>query len=142
MSAGSAYPSTISPAESSTLYTVPMPRNPEFRRRILELVAQIPRGKVMTYGQLALLAGQPGAARQAGYVMNSLQGTEHGLPWQRVVNAQGRVSTGKIGLGDLQLALLINDGVEFDSSGRLDLAARQWWPPEPPQAAAASLFTE
>lgn len=107
-----------------------MSRNPEFRRHILELVAQIPKGKVMTYGQLALLAGQPGAARQAGYVMNSLQGKDHGLPWQRVVNAQGRISTGKIGLGDLQLALLINDGVEFDAAGRLNLAERQWWPAE------------
>ncbi len=82
----------------------------------------------MTYGQLALLAGQPGAARQVGYIMNGLQSSDHQLPWQRVVNSQGRISTGRIGLGDLQLALLINDGVTFDSSGRLDLVQYQWWP--------------
>lgn len=94
----------------------------------------------MTYGQLALLAGQPGAARQAGYVMNSLQGGDHGLPWQRVVNAQGRISTAKIGLGDLQLALLIHDGVDFDSSGRLNLSERQWWPEEAQEGGAPTLF--
>ncbi|MFC6618616.1 MGMT family protein [Deinococcus radiophilus] len=117
-----------------------MTRDAEFRRRILDLVARIPRGRVMTYGQLALLAGQPGAARQAGYVMNSLQGGDHGLPWQRVVNAQGRISTTKIGLGDLQLALLIHDGVDFDSSGRLNLSERQWWPEEAQEGGTPTLF--
>ena len=109
----------------------------EFRRRVLALVAQIPPGRVMTYGQLALLAGQPGAARQAGTVLSGLQGTEHPYPWQRVVNAQGRISTDKIGLGDLQRALLQREGVTFSASGRLDLAGLQWWPEDlgnPPSA--------
>ena len=84
----------------------------------------------MTYGQLALLAGSPGAARQAGTVLGGLGGTETDLPWQRVVNAQGRISTGKVGLGELQQALLEAEGVQFNDSGRLDLAALQWWPDE------------
>ncbi|GHF95183.1 methylated-DNA--protein-cysteine methyltransferase [Deinococcus piscis] len=113
---------------------------PSFRERILALVARIPPGRVMTYGQLALLAGQPGAARQAGYVMNSLVDREHGLPWQRVVNAQGRISTGKIGLGELQQALLQAEGVAFDASGRLDLQALQWWPPEAQDAPPTPLL--
>lgn len=91
----------------------------------------------MTYGQLALLAGSPGAARQAGHVLNGLMGSEE-LPWQRVINAQGRVSTHKLGFGDLQERLLMAEGVPFDASGRCDLAARQWWPEDeraaPPQA--------
>ena len=105
-----------------------------FRERVLALVARIPPGRVMTYGQLALLAGQPGAARQAGYVMNSLVDRQGGLPWQRVVNAQGRLSTGKIGLGEVQRALLEAEDVQFDRRDRLDLGALQWWPPEAPPA--------
>lgn len=99
----------------------------EFRRRVLALVAQIPPGHVMTYGQLALLAGQPGAARQSGFVLNSLMGGSD-LPWHRVINAQGRVSTHKVGFGDMQEGLLRAEGVALDASGRCDLARLQWWP--------------
>ncbi|WP_343757710.1 MGMT family protein [Deinococcus depolymerans] len=112
--------------------TDPVPA-PAFRERVLALVARIPEGRVMTYGQLALLAGTPGAARQAGFVMNSLVGSATdgtSLPWHRVINAQGRVSTHKVGFGDMQEALLRAEGVPLDSSGRCDLAARQWWPQE------------
>lgn len=88
----------------------------------------------MTYGQLALLAGQPGAARQVGYIMNDLlQGSE--LPWQRVINAQGKVSTHKVGFGELQEKLLQAEGVQFDAAGRCDLKLYQWWPEEEGSAA-------
>ncbi|GGM09753.1 MGMT family protein [Deinococcus aerophilus] len=100
-----------------------------FRTRVLALVARIPPGRVMTYGQLAMLAGSPGAARQAGFVLGSLAGSDE-LPWQRVINAQGRVSTHKLGFGDLQERLLTAEGVVFDASGRCDLGTRQWWPEE------------
>lgn len=114
----------------------------DFRARVLALVARIPPGRVMTYGQLALLAGSPGAARQAGHVLNGLMGGQDGaeLPWQRVINAQGRVSTHKLGFGDLQERLLSAEGVAFDAAGRCDLAARQWWPEEDPSAPPEPLF--
>lgn len=98
-----------------------------FRQRVLELVGRIPPGRVMTYGQLALLAGTPGAARQAGFVMNSLMGGT-GLPWHRVINAQGRVSTHKVGFGDMQEGLLRAEGIVLDAGGRCDLTRLQWWP--------------
>lgn len=98
-----------------------------FKTRVLALVAQIPAGRVMTYGQLALLAGQPGAARQVGYLMNGLL-EGHDLPWQRVINAQGRVSTDKLGFGDIQRGLLTTEGVLFDAAGKCDLGKYQWWP--------------
>lgn len=111
---------------------------------MLALVARIPPGQVMTYGQLALLAGHPGAARQAGHIMNGLMGgvdaAGHELPWQRVINAQGRVSTHKLGFGDLQERLLQAEGVSFDTSGRCDLTARQWWPGEDRDALPQTLF--
>ncbi len=112
---------------------------PTFRQRVLALVARIPAGRVMTYGQLALLAGNPGAARQAGFVMNSLmEGSD--LPWQRVINAQGKVSTHKLGFGDLQEGLLKAEGVEFDDAGRCDLSKVQWWPEEEKNAPPEALF--
>ncbi|GAA5513134.1 DNA base-flipping protein [Deinococcus carri] len=107
-----------------------------FRERVLALVARIPPGRVMTYGQLALLAGRPGpgGARLAGFVLGSLAGGAQSgdaqLPWQRVINAQGRVSTYKLGFGDMQERLLEAEGVTFDASGRCDLARLQWWPEE------------
>ncbi|UQN07628.1 MGMT family protein [Deinococcus sp. QL22] len=110
-----------------------------FKNRVLALVARIPEGRVMTYGQLALLAGSPGAARQAGFVLNSLMGGSE-LPWQRVINAQGRVSTHKVGFGDMQEGLLVAEGVVLDSSGRCDLSKVQWWPEEQKDAPPESLF--
>lgn len=99
------------------------------RQRVLALVARIPPGRVMTYGQLALLAGQPGAAQQVGFIMNGVLKAGE-VPWQRVINAQGRVSTHKLGLGELQEELLRAEGVELDDTGRCDLTRRQWWPDE------------
>ncbi|MFC4454664.1 MGMT family protein [Deinococcus sonorensis] len=111
-----------------------------FRERVLALVARIPSGRVMTYGQLATLAGAPGAARQAGFVLSGLAGGAAGdLPWQRVINAQGAVSTDRLGFGDLQRGLLAAEGVVFDTAGRCDLKRLQWWPDEEP-AAQDSLF--
>lgn len=110
-----------------------MTQTPSFRQQVLELVAQIPAGRVMTYGQLALLCGNSKAAREVGYIMHGL--LDSGLPWQRVINAQGRVSTGKVGFGDMQRALLEQEGVVFDSAGRCDLNALQWWPDQPQQDA-------
>ena len=115
-----------------------------FRQRVLELVARIPEGRVMTYGQLALLAGNPGAARQAGFVLNSLAGGpgkgEPEWPWQRVINAQGRVSTHKVGFGEMQERLLQAEGIVLDDSGRCDLAKYQWWPQEEKNAPPETLF--
>ena len=102
------------------------PNSAPFRARVLALVGRIPPGRVMTYGQLATLCGSPGAARQVGFVMNSVAETE--LPWQRVINAQGMISTDKLGFGDIQRGLLVTEGIVFDASGRCDLKRLQWWP--------------
>lgn len=107
------------------------PDSAPFRARVLGLVGRIPLGRVMTYGQLATLCGSPGAARQVGYVMNALAQTE--LPWQRVINAQGAVSTDRLGFGDIQRGLLVTEGIVFDASGRCDLKRLQWWPDEAEQ---------
>lgn len=83
-----------------------------YRERVLEVVRAIPRGKVTNYGTVALLAGYPRTARQVGAVLYGLRDSDTDVPWQRVVNAQGGISTFKVGSGELQVALLEAEGVE------------------------------
>ena len=95
---------------------------------IYTVVRRIPKGRVATYGQVAALAGMPRAARQVGFALSALRDGS-GVPWQRVVNARGKVSVRGSGFGDeLQRALLLREGVEFDSSGRISLSSYLWKP--------------
>ena len=71
--------------------------------------------------------------------MNGLM-TGSDLPWQRVINAQGKVSTHKLGFGNLQEALLKSEGIVFNAAGRCDLGLFQWWPEEEIAAPPTRLF--
>ena len=98
-----------------------------FRLNVIKVIKQIPEGKVATYGQIAAVIGSPRAARQVGMVLFGLRDNEsEAIPWQRVINAQGRISTYKIGHGELQKALLESEEVVFDAEGRVDLAVFGW----------------
>ncbi|MGM8366039.1 MGMT family protein [Virgibacillus sp. W0181] len=61
-----------------------------FTKQVLQIIQQIPKGKVMTYGQIAQYAGSPRGARQVARILHSMS-TKHHLPWHRVVNAQGKI---------------------------------------------------
>ena len=101
---------------------------PRRNQRVYSVVRQIPRGRVATYGQIARLAGLPGGARQVGYALHQLPEDES-VPWQRVVNARGEVSARALaGMEQIQRQLLEAEGLEFDPSGRLDLARFLWRP--------------
>ena len=92
------------------------------------MVQRIPAGRVASYGQVAALAGSPGAARAVGWTLAS---TPDGniLPWQRVVNASGRISSrGEPAWEAVQKAMLEAEGVVFDASGRIDLDRFGWEP--------------
>jgi len=65
---------------------------PGFKQLVLHLVSQIPYGKVASYGQIALYAGVPRAARQVGWILNHTTDAKDSLPWWRVVNNSGRIS--------------------------------------------------
>ena len=94
---------------------------------VYEVVAQIPRGQVTTYGRVAELAGFPGRARQVGY---ALAATPDGLdlPWHRVINAQGRISPrSHTRFHELQRVLLEEEGVTFVGD-RIDLGRFGWKP--------------
>jgi len=93
---------------------------------IWSVVRRIPRGRVATYGQIAELAGLAGHARQVGYALHNLPEAS-GIPWHRVVNAQGEISPRSAGDShELQRLLLEEEGVEFDLRGRMDLRRYQW----------------
>ena len=93
--------------------------DPKYRERVYAMVRRIPRGRVMTYGQIAELLGDGYTPRTVGFCMHS---SPDGTPWQRVVNAQGGCSTGNIVLPhDKQQRLLELEGVVFNKNGRCDL---------------------
>ncbi len=96
---------------------------------IYKVVRAVPRGRVATYGQVALLAGLPGCARQVGYALHALPPGSK-VPWQRVLNARGELSLGDES-GARQRQLLGEEGVEFDARGRVALARFQWRPRHP-----------
>ena len=99
-------------------------------RRIYREVRRIPKGKVATYGQIAVLAGISRQPRQVGYALYALP-RGAGVPWQRVINAKGEVSQRSTpGYEGMQRAALESEGVVFDTRGRVDLARYQWRPPE------------
>lgn len=96
--------------------------------RVYHVVRRIPAGRVATYGQVAALAAMPRAARQVGFALHALA-PESGVPWHRVVNAQGRISLREpIEAPPLQRALLEAEGVSFGPSGAIDLGRFGWRP--------------
>ena len=104
-----------------------MKLEPEFRNRVLEIVEKIPHGRVATYGNVALMAGYPRRARHVGHLLRGISEGEESIPWQRVVNSSGKLSTYKIGTGDLQKKLLEAEGIMFSKSGTLELKRLLWW---------------
>lgn len=99
---------------------------------MLEVVRAVPHGRVVTYGQVAALAGNVHAARQVGAVLHGLGAHEEDVPWHRVINASGGISTFKVGAGELQVALLRSEGVEVTwSEDRYTVALSRWrWDPD------------
>ncbi len=94
--------------------------------QIYAIVRQIPPGKVATYGQVAKIVGRC-TPRMVGYALASLRHTGHNVPWQRVINSQGRVSMHGGGIGSaIQEEILREEGVAIDPSGQIDLEAFGW----------------
>jgi methylated-DNA-protein-cysteine methyltransferase-like protein len=98
-----------------------------FRDAVGVVVRDVPAGRVTTYGEVAAWVGRPGAARQVGAALRSLAAEDPGFPWQRVINAQGGISTYRVGAGELQEALLRREGVEV-RNGRVDLRRYRFRP--------------
>lgn len=93
--------------------------------RIYDWVRNVPAGKVVTYGQVAQALGGC-SARMVGYAMSALKdGRDPSVPWQRVINAHGRISMFGIGAA-IQRSMLEEEGIVFDAEDRIDLDQYRW----------------
>lgn len=99
-----------------------------FTERVVEAIKRIPRGKVATYGLVAMMAGNPRGARQVVRVLTT-QWAKHDLPWHRVINSKGTISLSGEGYR-IQRQMLESEGVVFDAKGKIDFG-RYLWKPTP-----------
>ena len=94
-----------------------------FQAEVLNIVSQIPRGKVTTYGNVAVLAGWPSHSRMVGRTLRYTPGAEK-LPCHRVVNKEGRTAPG----WSQHRQLLESEGVVFKRNGHVDMERHLWHP--------------
>jgi methylated-DNA-protein-cysteine methyltransferase related protein len=115
------------------------PPNPKaYNALVWDIVRQVPPGQVCTYGQIAAMIPPPEGLAQPDYdafaprwVGGAMAACPSGVPWQRVINAQGKISLRKGGDIQAQRILLEAEGVEFDDRERVDLETFGWdGPPE------------
>lgn len=92
-----------------------------FSEAVYSIVARIPCGKVVSYGQIAMMLDKPTGGRAVGMAMRNCP---DGIPWQRVVQADGGISGG--GWADIRRAMLESEGVIFLPDGRVDMAECRW----------------
>ena len=97
-----------------------------FSKKVIELILKVPKGQVATYGQLAKLAGKPQGSRGVSWILHS-SSKAYKLPWQRILNSQGRISF-SVGTAEFikQKRLLVSEGSVFDERNRIDLKKFQW----------------
>ena len=106
------YPDRMSPEQAQA-----------FRDAVLNIVSQIPRGRVTTYGHIAVLAGWPSHSRMVGRTLRYTPGAES-LPCHRVVNQEGRTAP----VWSRQRPLLEDEGVRFKPNGHVDMSRHLWEP--------------
>ncbi len=97
----------------------------DFTQRIINIIKNIPEGKVLTYGFIAKIAGNPKAARQVSWVLHSSSKKYH-LPWHRVISSNGKLSMSSIEDKQYQKKLLELEGIEFSGEFKIDLKKYLW----------------
>lgn len=100
-----------------------MPKS--FYHRVVDTIKRIPKGQVITYGQIAKLAGNPHSARQVAYILHSSSSKEN-LPWHRVINRKGCIALKHKHGYELQKQLLEDEGLFLDENGCIDLKRYLW----------------
>lgn len=98
----------------------------KFFSKVYEIVSKIPVGKVITYGQIAMLLGKPKGARAVGWAMRAVNSNAN-LPCHRVVNRLGEMSPNYVfGSSELQRAILESEGITFLKNGCIDMKKHMW----------------
>lgn len=98
-----------------------------FKDRVINIVQNIPYGKVTTYGTIAVLAGLPRGARLVGGILH-YNSDKFNLPWYRVINRHGFISTTCLDhLRQAQKALLLDEGIQVSNDFMVNLEKYGWW---------------
>ncbi|AUD14310.1 MULTISPECIES: MGMT family protein [unclassified Planococcus (in: firmicutes)] len=98
-----------------------------FTKKAIDVMKNIPQGKIMSYGQVAHAAGSPRSARQVARILHSMS-EKHNIPWHRIVNAKGEIAI-KDGEGRYtQQLLLEEEGLCFEEEGKVSLSHYQHFP--------------
>ena len=104
--------------------------SPHFYQQVYAVVRRIPRGRVTSYGRVARMLGRPNAARAVGYALAALANkreTDPPVPWYRVINHAGRITTPDMdGGASQQMKLLRAEGVVVSDDLRVDLSVYLW----------------
>lgn len=108
---------------------------------IYQIVRQIPKGRVATYGQVADLANLYGKARLVGYALYRVD-IRSDIPWHRVINAKGEISYSSLrhGADYLQRSLLEQEGIRFSPEGKINLQEYLWLPSLHDEYLATNIF--
>ena len=97
----------------------------DFTESVIEIIKNIPEGRVLTYGRIALMAGRLNGGRQVARILHSMS-RKHDLPWHRVINIEGFISLPKYSGYYEQKAHLLSEGIEFDEKDQIDLEKYLW----------------
>ncbi|MEA1852408.1 MGMT family protein [Cytobacillus sp. OWB-43] len=96
-----------------------------FTATVIKIIKEIPKGRVMSYGQIATYAGSPRGARQVVRILHSMS-HKYGLPWHRVVNKVGEIRLNDCHQADMQKELLEQEGVFFIQAHQVDMSRSQY----------------
>ncbi|WP_261128862.1 MGMT family protein [Bacillus sp. Marseille-Q3570] len=98
-----------------------------FTQKVISIIQDIPSGKVMTYGQIARLAGNPRGARQVVRILHTMS-QAYKLPWHRVINAKGEIAIKDGQQRSRQLNLLNQEGIKLFNQNKVDLSEYRYDP--------------
>jgi len=97
----------------------------DITRKIIEQILAVPKGKVSSYGGIALRAGLVNGARQTVRVLHSLS-EKYNLPWHRIIRSNGSIALTEGAGRELQIGLLRSEGVKISDNGKVDMAKYAW----------------
>ncbi len=97
----------------------------EFTQNVIDVILQIPQGRVSTYGKIAAMAGNPRGARQVSRILHTMT-RKYDLPWHRIINSKGKIAILDPVGAEKQRTLLKNEGVEVSLNFTISLKKYVW----------------